>query len=139
QRAAFLNQQMPRIPRSESIPADRIDLAIPIDAPLLSPAVSSKRSHALEAIARHAAGLVPDGAVIQSGIGEAPGAIVAALKDHRRLRFHSGIVAPEYRLLAEAGAFDSNNNIAGIAWGGADFYAWLASSDIAAFRSAFVT
>lgn len=138
-RAAFLNQQMPRLPRSESIPASRIDLAIPIDARLLSPVASNKRSPALEAIARHAVGLVPDGAVIQSGIGEAPGAIVAALKDHRRLRFHSGIVTPEYRLLAEAGALDANDNIAGIAWGDPDFYAWLASSDIAAFRSAFVT
>ena len=36
--------------------------------------------------------LIPDGAVIQSGIGEAPGAVIAALKDHRRparsLRHH---------------------------------------------------
>jgi len=139
-RVAFLNQHMPCIPRSENIPVDSIDLTVPIDAPLLSPATAGARSPALDAIARHAAQLVPDGAVIQSGIGEAPGAIIAALKDHRGLRFHSGIVTPEYRSLAEAGAFEpGGNNIAGIAWGGADFYDWLASSDIAAFRSAFVT
>ena len=139
-RIVFLTQKMPAIRRSPSIVLKDVDLAIPIDWPLLSPARTKAGSSVLEAIARRAAELVPDGAVIQSGIGEAPGAVVAALKDRRRLRFHSGMVTPEYRLLDEAGAFEAGgDNVAGIAWGGPDFYQWLASSDIARFCSALVT
>jgi acyl-CoA hydrolase len=138
-RLAFLNSRMPRIQDSEGIPADKIDLAIPIDAPLLSPAGPARRSPALEEIARLAAALVSNGATIQSGIGEAPGAIIAALKDHRGLRIHSGIITTEYRRLAESGALDTSaDHVAGIAWGGADFYDWLATTNIA-FRSAFST
>jgi acyl-CoA hydrolase len=139
-RIAFVNRKMPRIPRSETIPLDRVDLAIEIDATLLSPPPQGPRSDTLEAIARNAANLVPDGAVIQSGIGEAPGAIVSRLKDHKRLRAHSGIITPDYRLLAETGALDLNaEHVAGIAWGGHDFYRWLEKPGLFSFRSVFET
>jgi acyl-CoA hydrolase len=135
----FLNARMPRIRESETIPVDRIDLGIPIDAPLLSPAATTARSPALERIARTTASLIPDGAIIQSGIGEAPGAIIAALKDRRGLSVHSGIITPEYRALANAGALDGQaQHVAGIAWGDAEFYDWLAGAGIA-FRSALET
>jgi len=139
-RIAFLNRNMPRIPRSEAIAVDGIDLAIEIDAPLLSPTALGPRSETLEAIARHAANLVPDGAVIQSGIGEAPGAIIAALKDHRRLSAYSGVITSDYRLLTEAGALDMDaEHVAGIAWGDPDFYRWLEAPGLFAFRSALET
>ena len=116
QRIAFLNRAMPAIPDSETIPVDQLDLAIDIDEPLLSPPAERPRADTLAAIARHAAALIPDGAVIQSGIGEAPGAIIAALASHRRLRVHTGIVTPDYRRLAEAGALDMDTqHITGIA------------------------
>jgi acyl-CoA hydrolase len=139
-RIGFLNRSMPRIPRSEAIALERLDLAVEIDTPLLSPAAPGPRSDVLEAIARCAVDLVPDGAVIQSGIGEAPGAVIAALKHHRRLRAYSGIITPDYRLLAEAGALDMDaEHVAGIAWGGSDFYRWLETPGIFAFRSALET
>ena len=43
-------------------------------------------------IAANAAGLVPEGATIECGIGALPNAVVAALKDRRGLRYHSGLV-----------------------------------------------
>jgi acyl-CoA hydrolase len=139
-RVAFLNRRMPHIPCSEAIASDGLDLAVEIDEPLLSPATPGPRSKTLEAIARRAADLVPDGAVIQSGIGEAPGAIVAALRDHKRLRAYSGVITPDYRLLAEAGALDMDaEHVAGIAWGDAGFYRWLEAPGLFAFRSALET
>jgi acyl-CoA hydrolase len=139
-RIAFLNRTIPRIPRSDAIPLDRIDLAIEINAPLLSPLRQNPGSDVLTAIAHNAANLVPDGAVIQSGIGEAPGAIVAALTRHKGLRVHSGIITSDYRTLADAGALDMDaEHIAGIAWGDADFYRWLETPGFFSFRSILET
>ncbi len=65
-----------------------------------------RRAAALDTIARRAAELVPDGAAIQSGIGDTPAAVISALRLHRGLRVYSGIVTPEYQQLAESGALD---------------------------------
>ena len=134
---AFVNERMPTIPGAEFIPADAISLGVPIDEPLMTPAVSARPpSEALIEIARRCAELVPDGATIQSGIGEAPGAVVSALKLHRGLRVYSGIITPDYMQLAEAGALDSGaKHVTGVAWGDAAFQAWLPQSGFG-FRSA---
>jgi len=139
-RVAFVNDRMPALPHADFIPADRIDLAVPISEPLLAPASSSGAANAaVGEIVRLCAELIPDGATIQSGIGEAPGAVIAGLKLHRGLRVHSGIITPEYIPLAEAGALDpAAEHVAGVAWGDASFHAWLSRSGFA-FRSAKVT
>lgn len=130
-RVAFINRRMPALPGAESIPTSAIDLAIEIDEPLITPSSSPRASAALDAIGRQAAALVPEDAVIQSGIGDTPAAVVAALRLHRGLRVHSGIVTPEYQQLAESGALDIHaRNVAGIGWGDAVFHAWLAQSGI---------
>ncbi|HEX5006570.1 MAG TPA: acetyl-CoA hydrolase/transferase C-terminal domain-containing protein, partial [Hyphomonadaceae bacterium] len=135
-RVVFLNRQMPAIADAVSLGVGEIDLGVLIDAPLLSAEDRRETSAPLSAIADRAAGLIADGATIQSGIGEAPGAVVAALKERRRLKVHSGIITPEYRLLAEASALDANaRHVAGIAWGGRDFYDWLGRERMFAFRS----
>lgn len=59
-------------------------------------------------IAGHAVSLVPDGAVLQFGVGKIPEAIVAALRDHRRLGIHSGLVNDVTVDLIEAGAVDNS-------------------------------
>jgi acyl-CoA hydrolase len=124
-RIVFVNERMPRTP-GDALPLDAIDYGIRVYAPLLEAAPAGPRSDVLDAIGRHAAQLVHDGAVIQSGIGEAPGAMVAALKDHRRLRVHSGLISMEYRDLADAGALDLGAGlVTGIAWGDQGFYDWL--------------
>lgn len=139
-RVAFINARMPVLPGAETMPAEAIDLGIPINEPLLTPGASVRAPNAAFAeIARLCAELIPDGATIQSGIGEAPAAVVAALKLHRSLRVFSGIITPEYMQLAEAGAIDAGaENVAGVAWGPAAFQQWLPQSGFA-FRSAKVT
>jgi acetyl-CoA hydrolase len=44
------------------------------------------------AIARHAAAFIPDGAVLECGIGNLPNAVLSAVRGRKGLSFHSGVV-----------------------------------------------
>ena len=138
-RVGIVNAAMPRPARAETIAYAALDLAIEDDAPLLG-AADGPPSAILQAISTHVAALVPDGAAIQTGIGAAPAAILAALKDHRGLRIRSGMVTEGYRTLFHAGALAGKaHHQAGIAYGSADFYAWLAEADLCAFARVTLT
>ncbi|MDY0106537.1 MAG: acetyl-CoA hydrolase, partial [Giesbergeria sp.] len=56
-----------------------------------------------QAIARHIAALIEDGATLQLGVGNLPEAVLAALHNHRDLGLHSGAVGDGVVALAEAG------------------------------------
>jgi len=138
-RIVFFNEQMHSLPLGQSLPGDAVDLAIPINEPLLSPPPNVSRPAAVAEIARLAAGLVPDGATVQAGIGDTPAAVVAGLRLHRGLRILSGIITSEYQQLAESGALDAGaEHVAGVAWGDAAFRNWLPQSGFA-FRSVLET
>ncbi|WP_168206482.1 acetyl-CoA hydrolase/transferase family protein [Labrenzia sp. PHM005] len=55
-------------------------------------------------IAEHVANLIPDGATLQYGVGAVPSAILNALRSHRDLGLHSGLVTDEIVDLATCGA-----------------------------------
>ncbi len=55
------------------------------------------------------AGLVPDGATLQLGIGGIPEAVLARLSDRRGLGFHSGMMSDRVCDLMESGAIDNAN------------------------------
>jgi acyl-CoA hydrolase len=55
------------------------------------------------AIARHVAGLIPDRATLQIGIGAIPDAILSGLDGHRDLGFHSGVITDRVVDLIEQG------------------------------------
>jgi acyl-CoA hydrolase len=54
--------------------------------------VDFKPSDADREIARHAAAFVPEGAVLECGIGSLPNAVLGALQDRRGLAYHSGLI-----------------------------------------------
>jgi len=54
-------------------------------------------------VAAQVAALVPDGAVIQTGVGAIPAAVMAALAGHRDLGYHSGSAPDGLADLVEAG------------------------------------
>jgi acyl-CoA hydrolase len=56
-----------------------------------------------KAIAEHVAGLVPDGATLQVGIGSLPAVVLRHLRGHRDLGVHSGMITDEIAELIEAG------------------------------------
>ena len=79
------------------------DLLVAADAPPqeLKPA---RFGDAEARIAQHIAGLVPDGACLQFGVGAAPVAALSGLRDHRDLAIHSGVIGDVCLDLIEAGA-----------------------------------
>ena len=88
---AQVNPQMPRTRGNGILHQSEIDLWVELDAPLLAyppPTVGEVE----RAIGRHVAALVPDGAVVQVGVGAIPQAVLEALGDHRDLALHSLLV-----------------------------------------------
>ena len=84
-----------------------------------------------QAIARHVATLVEDGATLQLGIGNLPEAVLAALHGHRDLGLHSGAVGDGIAALAEAGvltnakkSLDTGVGIGGILMGSEKVRRW---------------
>lgn len=66
----------------------------------------SPPSEVEQAIARHVAALVPDGACLQVGIGALPSAMLAALSSHLHLGVHSGMYTDDLQALVDIGAVD---------------------------------
>jgi len=64
---------------------------------------SGAMDDASESIGRLIAGLVPDGATIQIGVGSIPDAVLSALSSHRDLGVHSGVATDRILDLIEAG------------------------------------
>src|SRR5207237_10892839 len=88
---AQVNPRMPRTRGNAVLHRSEIDAWVDVDEPLRvypPPAVGETE----RAIGRHVAGLVPDGAVVQVGVGAIPQAVLEALGDHRDLAMHSLLV-----------------------------------------------
>lgn len=84
-----------------------------------------------QAIGRHVAGFVKDGATLQLGIGTVPDAVAAALGGHHDLGLHSGAAGDGVAALAEAGVLtnarktiDRGVSVTGLLMGGARVRAW---------------
>jgi acyl-CoA hydrolase len=86
----------------ELLPASRIDVAVQVDRPPVQVAAGAI-SATDEAIARHCAEFIGDGAVIQTGVGAVPDAILRLLHDRKDLGVHSGMLGDGLVDLAEAG------------------------------------
>lgn len=101
---------------------DDLPLAAVLDTahPLTPPQEASPGSLE-QAIGRHVAQLVPDGACLQVGIGSMPAAVLSALRHHRHLGVHSGMVSDGVLDLMEAGVIDHSRKTqdAGVAVVGA--------------------
>lgn len=59
-------------------------------------------------IADYVAALIPDGAVVQTGIGSIPDAIMSALQGHKDLGIHSGMIGDRVVELIEAGVITNS-------------------------------
>lgn len=120
---AEINDRVPWTYGGE-VPDDlRIDIAIRVSRPPveLAPAVAGETERR---IAEHVAGLIPDGAVLQLGVGAVLDAILSALKNHRDLGIHSGLIGDGAADLMEAGvitnarkSFDAGVTVTGLLFG----------------------
>ena len=98
---AEVNAQVP-FTFGETLPATRIDFAVAVDRAPVEVAQGAI-GPVDEAIARHCAEFIGDGAVIQTGVGAVPDAILRLLHDRRDLGAHSGMFGDGLVDLAEAG------------------------------------
>ncbi|MBW8752942.1 MAG: acetyl-CoA hydrolase/transferase family protein [Sphingomonadales bacterium] len=98
---AEVNEAVP-FTHGETIPASAIDVAVRVArAPVeVAPARIGETD---EAIARHCAGYIGDGSVIQTGVGAVPDAILRLLHDRKDLGVHSGMLGDGLVDLFEAG------------------------------------
>lgn len=98
---AEVNDQVPQTV-GEKLPAAAIDIAVHVSrSPVeVQPA---KIGETDEAIARHAAAYIEDGAVLQTGVGAVPDAILRLVKDRKDLGVHSGMLGDGLVELVEAG------------------------------------
>ena len=99
---AQVNAQMPRTYGDSFIHVSQIDKIVEVSRP-----ICELKKHPCgpveEAIGKHIAGLIPNGACLQLGIGGIPDAVLANLFNHRDLGIHSEMVSDNIVPLIEAG------------------------------------
>jgi acyl-CoA hydrolase len=109
---AQVNPQMPRTHGDGHIHYSKFAFLVEGDVPL--PEHSSKPPSETElAIGRHVASLVEDGATLQMGIGAIPNAVLASLRDHRRLGIHTEMFSDGVVELVERGVITGEEKTIG--------------------------
>jgi acyl-CoA hydrolase len=99
----IVNRATPRVHSAPCAAIDAFDAILEVDHPLAElPAAPPGQVAAT--IAAQAAAFVRDGDIVQAGIGRLPLQTLAALRDRRDLRIHSGFVGDAHLGLIEAGA-----------------------------------
>ncbi len=98
---AQINDQMPRTYGDSYIHVSNIDAIVESSRPLCE-LKKPKITDVNVAIARNVAGLIDDGAVIQTGIGGIPDAVLPFLMDRKDLGVHSELVSDGVMPLIEA-------------------------------------
>ncbi|WP_036567549.1 acetyl-CoA hydrolase/transferase family protein [Nocardia sp. BMG51109] len=99
---AEVNDQVPHT-FGERLSASEIDYAVTVSrTPVRVP--PARIGPVDEAIAAHAAAYIDDGAVLQTGVGAVPDAILRLLRDRTDLGVHSGMIGDGLVDLVEAGA-----------------------------------
>ncbi|MDB5101875.1 MAG: 4-hydroxybutyrate coenzyme transferase [Cyanobacteria bacterium RYN_339] len=99
---AELNRQMPRVNGPARVHLDDLAAFTVTDRPLIE-RHSRAATPEIQALGRHVAALVPDGATLQLGIGAIPDAILAALHGKQDLGLHTEMFSDRVVDLVEAG------------------------------------
>ena len=124
----LINRKVPQIRGAFSIDYTQLSDVCEVDTDL--PTYSTDSDPATEAIAAHIASLVPDGAALQVGLGKVPAALSRLLRNHRKLRLHSGMLSDGLIELAEAGALDNDFlHTTTVLVGSDKLYQWLPGFD----------
>ena len=121
----LINPRVPAIPHALQVPFDAFDAVAESVVPLANYDVGPASAVA-EQIATHLAGLIPDGASLQLGLGKIPAQLAKALRPRRRLRLYSGMLSDSFLDLVDAECLDPDAPIVvGMIVGSAELYARL--------------
>ena len=122
---AQMNAQMPYTFGDAVLPLDVVDHAIEVDAPLTSPG-QLVVDDAARVIGQRIAERIPDGAVLQTGIGAVPDATLIGLTGHRGLSIWTEMFSDGVLVLDRAGALDPTAHVtASFVFGSSELYAWV--------------
>jgi acyl-CoA hydrolase/GNAT superfamily N-acetyltransferase len=99
---AEVNPRMPRTHGDSFLPVSDIDWLVPVDSPVLELPLDAPDAVSTS-IGEHVAGLIPDGATLQTGIGKIPNAVLAALADKHDLGVHTEMLSDAVIDLVECG------------------------------------
>ena len=119
---AEINSRVPWTIGAE-LPADiQIDIAVEVDREPLE-LTAAPLGPTEQLIAARVASLIPEGAVLQLGIGSVPDAVLSGLKGHRDLGIHSGVIGDRAMELMEQGVITNHRKSIdpGISIGGSLF------------------
>lgn len=108
----IIAQVNPRMPYSYGygeLNRDEIDLLVDVDHPLVELTRAEPDATATE-IGGLVASLIPDGAMLQIGIGALADAVLTALGDHRDIGVHSGMISDGMVDLHETGAITGRSH-----------------------------
>ena len=126
------NRQVPRTRGAHRIHVSQVVGWCEADYPLVAvppPQPGAKD----EAFARSVASRIPDGAVIQAGIGTVPSAVLGFLEDRRGLRIFTELLGDGFMELMQAGA-TTGEAVTTIALGSQGLYDWLDGNEEVVFR-----
>lgn len=130
----------PNVPRTRSacrLHHSRVVVARESDLPLPELPSEEPDGHQLT-IGRNVARLVPDGAIIQLGIGSMAAAVARGLSRHRGLRVRSGMVGDWLPELVASGAIDISDPeacMASLAVGSRSLYDFAGSDGVLSFAA----
>ncbi len=100
---ALVNRRMPRTLGDSFIHASRLSHVVEVDRPLVELPGAGEVSPIARRIGAHVAGLIPDGATLQLGVGEIPDAVLMFLKDKHDLGIHTEMFSDGVVELFESG------------------------------------
>ena len=103
---AEVNQQMPRMHGDTMIHVSDLDCIIPVDYPLAELPMNEESSPIVDQIAAYIAGIIPDGATLQAGIGAVPDTVMRFLTGHKDLGIHSEFISDGIIDLVEKGVIN---------------------------------
>ena len=127
---AEINPRMPRTHGDSFLHVSKIDRLVPVDVPLHALAVDPP-GEVEASIGRYVATLVADGATIQTGIGQIPNAVLAALSEHADLGVHTEMLSDGVMKLAQRGVITGSRKsllrgkmVTSFVMGSEALYAW---------------
>ncbi len=106
---AQVNEQMPRTLGDTLMHVDCMHHIIPLNCPISEHHMGAEgNADIVEMIAGHIAGLIPDGATMQLGIGAIPDAVLKHLYEKKDLGVHSELISDGVIDLVEAGVINGS-------------------------------
>lgn len=135
---AEVNPNMPRMLGDTLISIEDIDVVVPVDYPLSElPQGNGNVSPEVARIAHYIADIIPDGATLQTGIGEIPSTVLKFLHGKRDLGIHTELFSDNVIDLVERGVITNIHKkvmpgkiVAGFLLGTSRLYQWTDSNPL---------